>query len=441
MRNISNSSKLVLHITPHLGGGVGAVILNYLRNQDSKDYSHEIICLDYANENSIHSLDEINIPLKDNMQYNHKNILSDIKRADIVLIHFWNHPLLYDFLVRNKLPKCRLIIWSHISGLCPPSTLPQKILNYPDLFVFTSPISFESHGVLISTKITDHTNRNKKDFRVVWSTSGVERFASLKRNPHEGINIGYIGTLDYSKMHPNFLEMHSRIEIEKCKFFVIGGGDDSLVREQALPYGDKFTFTGSVSNITPYIQNLDILGYPLARWHFGTCEQVIGECMALGVPPVVLDNLAERSIVEHGVTGLIAKDENEYVLFVESLALNPELRTFLGENAKLKATTMYSTELMINRWRLIFEEIIEGEKTKKEWSINVKKITPSDVFLESLGGYSCYFTEGTYRILYKSPLYGPLWRSKTKGTALHYSSFFPKDSRLKKWSEMDDSKQ
>ena len=41
----------ILHITPHLGGGVGKVLLNWIIS-DSKNH-HEIATLDFANEKSI----------------------------------------------------------------------------------------------------------------------------------------------------------------------------------------------------------------------------------------------------------------------------------------------------------------------------------------------------------------------------------------------------
>ena len=46
---MSNLEKnTVLHITPHLGGGVGRVLLNYLTKvKNNGRFSHEIACMDY----------------------------------------------------------------------------------------------------------------------------------------------------------------------------------------------------------------------------------------------------------------------------------------------------------------------------------------------------------------------------------------------------------
>lgn len=423
MLNILNSSKSVLHITPHLGGGVGAVLLNFFRNEPYNN--HSVVCLDYANENASRALSHLNVSLKDNMHKLPKEILDDIKEVDIVLVHWWNHPLLYDFLVRNKLPKCRLIIWSHISGFYPPYVFTRDILDFPDLFVFTSPISY---------KVKEVWSRPKENFEVVWSTSGIERFANLKLKQHSGFNIGYIGTQDPSKIYPNFLEMCDRINID-AKFILVGDIDKDL-KEKSLKYGSKFEFVGKVDNILDYVLEFDVLGYPLVRDHFGTCEQVLGECMALGIPCVVFNNPAEASIVEHGGTGLIARNELEYVQYIEGLYKSSPLRDYLGEYARNKSLEMYSTRSMIRKWNELFDRVMISPKTSKKW--NQKLNTPSEIFLASLGGYSAPFLEGDKSIkkLFQS---SPIWRSKTKGTVNHYLYFFPEDEQLKKWSALNES--
>ena len=135
------------------------------------------------------------------MFWKRQEIFKIISDSDIIIIHWWNHPLLYDLLVRDRLPKCRLIIWSHNSGLFPPGAFTKKILEYPDLFVFTTPLSFEVEEI---KKLSDNQRNN---LRVIWSTGGIEHVKNIKPQFHKGFNIGYIGTVDYCKLHPDFLQL------------------------------------------------------------------------------------------------------------------------------------------------------------------------------------------------------------------------------------------
>jgi glycosyltransferase involved in cell wall biosynthesis len=378
------------------------------------------------------------------MSARHNKTIAAIADADIVLIHWWNHPLLYDFLVRETLPPSRIIFWSHIAGFHAPYVFTKPALYYPDLFVFTSPISLEV------PEVRNLPESRKKDLRTIWSTGGIEHIASIKMLPHQGFNVGYIGTVDYSKMHPRFLQMSSMVNIPNVKFIVCGGPSEKQIEAESLRYGmgDRFLFTGHVDNINKYLSEFDVFGYPLASDHYGTCEQSLGESMAAGVPPVVWENKTETHIVEDGVTGLVVANEEQYVSAIEELHRNRDLWSRLSQNAREAARHIYSMDLMIKRWENVFNEALTIPKTPREWTgpYKGKTVLPHHVYLESLGGHGNVFLhslskhynvehENNIRKLYDS---SPLWRAKTRGTPQHYHFFFPEDRCLERWSALTD---
>ena len=436
----------ILHITPHLGGGVGSVLLKYLEKvKGTGDRSHKVISLEYANEKAKLASKAIGISLEDKMSSDHSGMLTAISQADVVLIHWWNHPLLYDFLVRESLPPARIIFWSHISGFSPPCVFNQPSLNYPDLFVFTSPLSLEV------AEVKNLREERQKALRVVWSTGGIEHTASVMPKPHARFNIGYIGTVDYGKMHSHFLKMSSMVKIPGAQFIVCGGPSEKQIQKESMQYGkgERFVFTGQIKDVSNYLSEFDIFGYPLAPYHFGTCEQSLGESMAAGVPPVVLANRTERYIVEDGVTGIIAADEECYVRALEGLYRNPDLRQRLSDNARKAAMQRYSLDLMITLWENIYNETLRLPKIERQWTGKHRgqNVSPANLFLESLGTHGKEFlcslnahdendkeaTKDDIRKLYES---SHLWRSSTRGTANHYHYFFPDDKALKCWSDL-----
>ncbi|MDH4129094.1 MAG: glycosyltransferase family 4 protein [Spirochaetota bacterium] len=437
--------KNILHITPHLGGGVGRVILNYLSKvKNDPTFNHKVICLDYANENAVKSAKNINLSLWDKMSDNKQKILDLITQSDIILIHWWNHPLLFDFLVKTELPPCRLIMWSHISGFHPPYVFTLKVLIFPDLFVFTTPVSHETKEV---QKLTD---KQKKHLRVVWSTGGVEHVMNVKHKSHKGFNIGYIGTVDYCKIHPNFLTICDQIKLPDIKFIVCGGSSEIEIMKEAEQLGinEKFHFTGLVSDIIPYLSIFDVFGYPLSHYHYGTCDQVLAESMASGVVPIVLNNKMEQSMIQDGQTGIIAQNETEYIKAIEKLYHDKKLREILSKNAKEYATKAFSLEIMIRDWEKIFEELLNFPKTGKKWDMTktISEISAKDVFLESLGNYGKNFinycnakTINEKKITIqkiKKLLKSPLWQAKTRGTVYHYNYFFKNDKYLLEWAQL-----
>jgi len=437
----------ILHLTPHLGAGVGTVVLNYLSKvKDSRSFMHRAICLDYANQNAIEVAKNVGFPLSDNMSKKKSKALDFIADCDILLIHWWNHPLLYDFLVREQLPASRVIIWSHIVGSPPPNNFTDKILRYPDIFVFTTPLSYKVKDV------QNLSDEHKKYLRDVWSTGGVDRIKSIKLKKHAGFNIGYIGNVDYAKMHPDFLDICNQVDIPNVNFIVVGGPNGKQMEQEVelLGIGGKFNFTGFVPEMKKweYLSLFDIFGYPLAPHHYGSCDQVLQESMAAGVVPVVLANPMESYMVKDGVTGIVAKDKDEYVRALQNLYHNPKLRNYLSKNAKGYATKTFSLEKMENEWDKIFNEALDFPKTLRKWEINknIKDISPKDVFLESLGDYGkdfvsyCNAKNNEEKELaiqkIKKLAESANWQSETKSSVHHYLYFFPDDEYLSVWSKI-----
>ncbi len=385
----------VLHITPHLGGGVGTVLLNWLTFD--KVYSHSVITLDFANDHAKHVCDEKNIALYS--QVKTEKVFDLINNSDIVVIHFWNHPLLYDFIIKNQLPPCRLIMWAHVSGLVVPYVITDKILNYPDKFIYTTPISNEI-----------------KENTVILSTGGIDRFKDVELIPHEGFNVGYIGTVDYAKMHPKYVETLSKTNADRI--IVLGGNQEKEISKNA---DERFEFMGKVSNIIPYLQQMDVFGYLLNPKHFGTAEQVIQEAMSVGIVPVVLNNKCEQSLIVHNENGLIANNLDEYVEYINILKSDKDLYNKLSKNAKDFANANYSLGKLFEQWEKEFNEILNVEKTSKKWEA-IDDLTSFKIFLESLGKDSTLFLNKTKNEI-KEMLKDSNWQSNSKGTPKQYLEF------------------
>lgn len=433
----------VLHISPHIGGGVGRVLYNYLIHQKSNNrFQHEIACLERISFSQRNLLEKIPIVINDNCFFDIEKILYSVAQADIVIIHWWNHPLLFDFLVRYSLPPCRLIIWSHVSGLTPPNVFSRNVLKYPDIFVFSTPVSFQCQEIKCLSEF------ERSGLHVVWSTAGVEHVDVKEKSISSSFTVGYIGTVDYVKIHPDFLDFCEAIPISNIKFIVCGGDAQEIIkkennaRRKPLP----IEFTGPVDDINTYLSQFDVFGYPLAPYHYGTCDQVLAESMAAGIVPVVLNNKMESFIIEDGKTGIVVKDKQEYGDAIHSLFLNNKFRFELSKNAQVFAKKNFTLDKLSQSWDDIFERILGISKSKKLWNIYSKRIEPAQVFLQSLGEYKTPFHDAYFANDQKTRCLAEReikklksqsnWAAKTKGTARHYHHFFPEDKSLTAWASM-----
>ena len=437
----------ILHLTPHLGAGVGTVVLNYLSKvANDTAFAHSILCLDYANQHAMDVANKASFPIFGNMSKKKSKVLGLIADCDVLLIHWWNHPLLYDFLVREPLPASRVIFWAHQKGTPAPNNFTDKIFRYPDIFVFTTPLSYDVK------EVQNLPAELKKKLHDIWSTGGVERIQSLKLKKHTGFNVGYIGNVDYAKMHPDFLDICNQVNIPDVHFTIVGGPYGRQLESEAAHrgIGHKFHFTGFVPEEEKweYLSQFDVFGYPLAPYHYGSCDQVLQESMAAGVVPIVLKNPMESYMIKDGVTGLVAKSKEEYVIKLQELYHNHELRAYLSKNAQEYAIRTFSLEKMKNEWNAIFNQVLNTPKTIKKWDISkkVEDISPKDVFLESLGDYREDFISYCHAKNHeeeemaiqkiKKLAKSANWQSETKSSVHQFLSFFPDDKYLSSWSKL-----
>ena len=434
-------NKTILHITTHLGGGVGKVVTNYLKKSKTHSkFTHTIVSLDYINEEAKEILTGIKIDYNDKLHLDIPKLMQMIQTQDIILIHWWNHPLMYEFLVKYTLPKSRVLIWSHISGLHEPSNFTKPLFDYADKFIFTTPISLQTD---IVKKLSP---KNQQKLSTIWSTGDLKHVKKVRHKQHNGFNVGYIGTVDYSKLHRDFLDISAKIDIKDIQFIVCGGDDEKNIKQEAMDknISEKFKFTGKVSNIKAYLSVFDVFGYPLSPYHYGTCDQALAEAMACGIVPVVFNNPMEKYMVKHNKTGLVVKNNLEYNNAIEELYSNKKLRERLSKKAKKEAFKRFSLKNMIKQWEKTFEQSLNIKKTIKKWKSQYQgpNSTYFQIFIESTGKKGIYFENMIFsedimiknkaeKIIKEMMQKSHSWNSKTKGTLNHYLCFF-KDENLDK---------
>lgn len=325
--------KRILHITPHLGGGVGTVIHDWVK-ADNENH-HTVIHLDLLSEKTKVKFGRIpySTPILQTSYF--RTIKPLVSEADVVLIHYWDHPLLERLLFTHKFPPCRLVFWCHKNF-----DIPESDIAYPDLFMGTSPVQ----GLK----------------RWIWSTGNIRRYHEAERKPRKYVNVGYVGTVDFKKMHSEFFTVCNKLNRD---FRITLVGENKI--NTPLMLNGTYHFVGEVNDVLPYLKEMDIFLYLLRPDHYGTCEQAIGEAMAAGVAVVAFNNPAEGFIIEDCSTGLLVNGVEECVQQVNILGKSAILRDSLVTNAKKFALSRYNVADMIKTWNAIFNSLTQNTKTGK----------------------------------------------------------------------------
>ncbi len=332
----------VAHVCPHVGGGVGEVLSSFCELSDQNAFTHHLYCLDFC-KSKFAELRNIETK-EDGMFINGGNRFAavDLSKFDVILIHYWNHPLLAKLLLTFDFPYENTIIWAHNSGLFEPNIIPFFLTQISKKILFSSACSYSAPN--LQKAISNDPHR----FNAIHSTRSLDQFF---KNVIEGpsiskkVNLLYVGTVSSAKHHPQAAEIYSRLAMLGFKIKVIGGPDERLLQRTVQNLGGDIEVSGEIEDVFEAFQNADIFIYPLRADHYGTGEQVVLEAMAAGLPVVAFDNPAERVILGDVVP--LATSVGGFIGRVNELARSKKQYLQAALAARSKVKNMFDVRNMV----------------------------------------------------------------------------------------------
>lgn len=333
----------ILHITGHLGGGVGTTILGWV--ETDKSNHHWIHSLDYINVRALRRIKNVgncswSTGWTDKDQWDRL-----FGWADVVVVHWWDNPFLTHW-ISNPMPPARMVMWAHQNYNMDPATK-----YYADRFIVTSPVM-------------------GRQYDCIKSTGDITPYLNTPHRLHLEYIVGYVGTVDYKKIHPNFISMCEKVDIPNVNFWICG---DNHISPDKISKLSRFFFFGNVDNAASYYAVMSVFGYPLRHDHYGTSEIVLGEAMASGIVPVCMNNQAESLLVENGITGYLCESEEEYVENLEFLYHKPLLREYMGNNARQAAVELYDINRMVRDWNNVLLELMDTQGKEGRYPVSLEK--------------------------------------------------------------------
>ncbi len=420
----------ILHITAHLGGGVGKALSGLVLQSVSSrpDINHTIVTLEEQEKPQFIELikscggEVITCPTT-------KRLNELIETSDIVQLEWWNHPTTIKILCSQSLPHMRLIVWSHVSGLYNP-IIPSGLILSAQQFLFTSPCSFAAKEVLdLPDEVTDQIG-------VVSSSGGFDGLPEFRDNGSDSLAAGYIGSLNFSKLHPRYIDFILAVNIPRFKVRLIGDVTNKDILEQQCVQAGRpgmFEFRGYTKNVASELVSINVLAYLLHPEHYGTTENALLEAMAMGIVPIVLDNPAERQIVDDHKTGLIVHSPDEFAEAIKWLSGNPADRQRLGRQASKSVRERFSPEKMEASLNVHYRKILYMEKREIDFS-DIFGADPANWFLSCQCDKTLFAEDGSINKVNGAPLSYSLFE-ESKGTVFHFNKHFPDNLKLKLWAK------
>ena len=420
----------ILHFTAHLGGGVGKALSGLVAQAriSGSMVKHLIVCLEEPEKRQFVDRvrecgGEVTVrPGKDSIE----KLLGD---SDIVQLEWWNHPETVKHLCTLSIPPIRLLTWSHVSGLYNP-IIPQRLILASHRFLFTSPCSFESKEVM--NLIPEFGDR----LGVVSSSGGFSGLPEPGGEVNKDISVGYIGSLNFAKLHPDYIDYLATVDIPGFRAKMIGDlTNQDILNQQCDNLGKTgmLDFRGYTTDIVSELASINVLAYLLNPEHYGTTENALIEAMAMGIVPIVLDNPAERRIVDDHKTGLIVRSPDEFAKAIKWLSENPADRQRMGIQASKSVRERFSAEKMEATLNGHYQSVLSMGKREIVFS-EIFGASPAEWFLSCQRDRTIFAEDGSISLNNNNRLSYGLFE-KSKGTVFHFSEHFPDNLKLRLWAK------
>lgn len=195
-RNLRMTRVRILHVIQALtrGGAARGMISAAHHSAQLAPFAHEVLSLCPGEPGALALAQAAGLTVLE--QPGPEELCRGVADADIVQVHFWNTPELYAFLRMDK-PAARVLIWIHVAGDHAPQIVTDELFQAADFVLASCPYTVDL-PVFARRAAADQT----PPAGMIWLTADFERLAGIRARPHAGFNVGYIGAVDFGKMHP-----------------------------------------------------------------------------------------------------------------------------------------------------------------------------------------------------------------------------------------------
>jgi hypothetical protein len=336
--------------------------------------------------------------------------------ADLVVVSYWNHPLLTEFMVwwavqNFKIP---LVVSVKVNGLTLPQVLPSWVTNCATGIMYSHPdtLSAQEGGFLPKIQKISQPFIHLPDV-----------VTGPKREVGSDFFAFYAGSLNRFKRLPNLFDLHDSINLPKVRIEYWGAGEDpsTIDRLAKLKFG---VHKGFSTNIYTDFKDYHLLLNPQSRLSYGSYEKIRVECAWMGIPSLVLKDSRIAIHVENGVDGLIAADEQEYLEKLQWISQDFHVWKSLSEATYHHIRQTYQLEEITSSTLGFYQKVFfAGPRSIS--NVSIPKTTLSRL-LSGMGPWAKYIISDPERLDDLEIEYA----LHCEGGVIHYANLLGMDSDL-----------
>lgn len=208
--------------------------------------------------------------------------------------------------------------------------------------------------VIAGNKIlSEYANDFNKKVQIIPTTIDTNLYQPIKKSENEPVVIGWTGSFStikhFEEIIPVLLKIKEKYQ-EKVSFKVIG--DASYSHTGLGIEGKPWKAETEVEDLQEF--DIGIMPLPDNNWTKGKCGAKGLQYMGLGIPTIMSPVGVNAEIIEDGINGYLADNEDEWVRKLEKLVEFPEFRKRLGDAGRETVVERYSVEANKEKYLQLF---------------------------------------------------------------------------------------
>ena len=175
------------------------------------------------------------------------------------------------------------------------------------------------------------------------------------RSTNDKLKFITIGRLDRIKGYPRLLKILSKVSFD-FNYTIIGKGNKEELYKtiNKLDLTDKVTYIEFTNDVYKYLNESDL--FLQGSFTEGFPNALLESCVT-GTPAIVFNAPGgTKEIMEHGINGYIAENEEEFLLHLNNFNIND----FTPEMVANSVIKKYNKETIINLYETLFSTIIKN---------------------------------------------------------------------------------
>ena len=221
-------------------------------------------------------------------------------------------------------------------------------------------IGLSRHVITCNEHLEEYSLEYNRNVTVIHTSVDTDRFKPAVKGPSEVITIGWIGSHSTAKYLESLKSVFERLADKKYRFRIKITGASRRVFD--IPGAEIIYKDWKLDGEIEEFQSLDIGVYPLPddEWTAGKTGFKTIQYMSVGIPCVASDAGPNRVIIEEGINGFLAKDDDEWVSKLSKLIEDRGLRERIGAAGRKTILEKYSLKVNAPKILRIIRDVAEA---------------------------------------------------------------------------------